>query len=505
MSWSRWARFFMANAAISHVACDRRAEPLVFSESVRVAEDQPAPETSAIFDGRAVHLRGARGETLGIEVKATGVSVRLELPETAARVSTFSVRSLSVRDPSSSMYGESTGAGAYPDVLVPVKDVVPSTGLAFFDVAVAPSAKPGRYRGELLIGGRSTDVVLEVSRARIDLSERPIVWVFYSPKEIARTAGLPDDDGPALIAKEAEYDALFRAHGAYLASDLPPARFAARRQFVHDVAYWPVAIDTRTDGTITRDVGQWLDLFRGTGVTPFAIPVDEPRSAEDKQRARRIAEVIGQSGGGRPAFLRAVTDKVSSSYGDSMDVFVSPANFPTIRRERERLGERFWTYNGRPPAAGSMILDTEGAALRTWGWIAQRYDIDLWYAWEGLYFSDRYNRGGPTDVMVDPVTFDERTKGGSDWGNGDGVLAYPGPLPSLRLKVLRRGLEDRLLLRSLERCGASEIARDIVLRTIPRALGEARGIPAWPSSEVDWERARNDVLDAIEARCHDDA
>jgi hypothetical protein len=420
------------------------------------------------------------------------------------RVSAFSVRSLAVRDPSTSMYGKSTGPGVYPDVLVPAKDSV-TGNLAYFDVAITDSAIPGRYRGELAIGNRRTEVVLDVSHARIDLSKSPLVWVFYSPAEIARTAGFADDDGPAAIAKEAEYDALFRAHGAYLASDLPPSRFAARKQFVHDVSYWPVAIDTRSDASIVSDVNQWIALFRGTGVTPFAIPIDEPRTTEDKRRARRIAELIGESGGGRPALLRAVTDKAYDSYGDTMDVFVSPANFPAIRNERERRGERFWTYNGRPPAAGSMVLDTEGAALRTWGWIAQRYDIDLWYAWEGLYFSDRYNHGGPTDVMVDPVTFDERSKGGSDWGNGDGVLAYPGPLPSLRLKVLRRGLEDRLLLRELENCGARELARDIVRRTVPRALGEARQVAAWPTTEIDWEHARNDVLDAIEARCHDDA
>jgi hypothetical protein len=403
------------------------------------------------------------------------------------------------------MYGESTGTGAYPDILVPVKDSAPAGDHAYFDVTISNSATPGTHRGEMVVGGRSLEVVLDVSRARIDLSKNPVVWVFYSPAEIARAAGLADDDGPSLIAKEAEYDALFRAHGAYLASDLPPARFAARKRFVHDVAFWPVAIDTRDDDSIKRDVREWVALFRGTGVTPFAIPVDEPRTPEKKERARHIAEVIGAAGGGRPALLRGVTDKASSAYGDVMDVFLSPANFPTVRLRREANGERFWTYNGRPPAAGSMVLDTEGAALRTWGWIAERYDIDLWYAWEGLYFSDRYNGGGPTDVMVDAITFDERTKGGSDWGNGDGVLAYPGPLPSLRLKVLRRGLEDRLLLRELEKCGAGDVARDIVRRTVPKALGEAGEIATWPSSEIGWERARNDVLDSIEARCHDGA
>jgi hypothetical protein len=148
-----------------------------------------------------------------------------------------------------------------------------------------------------------------------------------------------------------------------------------------------------------------------------------------------------------------------------------------------------------------MVLDAEGSALRTWGWIAERYHVELWYAWEGLYFSDRYNGGGPTDVTRDPITFDERRRRGTDFGNGDGVLAYPGPLASLRLKVLRRGLQDRLLLEELDALGAGATVREIVRRVIPAALGEAGPTAAWPTTEVAWERARGQVLDAIEARC----
>jgi len=93
--------------------------------------------------------------------------------------------------------------------------------------------------------------------------------------------------------------------------------------------------------------------------------------------------------------LRAVTDTAWNGYGDVMDVFISPKSIPGERAARRGRGEQFWTYNGKPPQAGSMTLDTEAGGLRTWGWIAERYDIPLWYAWEGLYFSDRYNGGGP--------------------------------------------------------------------------------------------------------------
>jgi hypothetical protein len=442
---------------------------------------------------------------LGLQVRLTDGKERpisLALAG-GAEVSGFAVGSLEVTEPSSDLYGPSKGRGRYPDVLEPVAGAVQAKDLAYFDVAIPQTSEPGRYDGVLRVGERSIPVVLEVSRARIHLDHAPLVWVFYAPRELAREHGVPDDDSPAELAVEARYYSLFRAHGALLASDLPPARTAARRDFMHDVKFWPVAVDTSSDDAIARDTRAFVAWFGGTGITPFTIPVDEPHSPAQKARARHIADVIGQAGGGRPLLLRGVTDAPDPVYGSAIDLYFSPAALPHPAAERRGTGERFWTYNGRPPAAGSMILDTDGSALRTWGWIAEKYGVELWYAWEGLYFSDRYNDGKPTDTLRDPVTFDERTHGGSDFGNGDGVLAYPGARPSLRLKALRRGLQDRLLLRELERCGGTEAARHLLDRMVPKALGEAGRRASWPIAEADWERARSELLDDVEAACRD--
>ena len=485
-------------------ACGKRAhgdEALaIVGDATKLRRDDALPATSAIFDGARVRLRGARGETVALQVltRTHDVASRLALAAPApARVEAFVLHWLEVTEPSTSMYGPSRGAGKYPDPLQPLADgAAPADAL--YDVAIARDARPGSYHGTLTVGARVIPVDLMVEPLTLTVDDDPFVWIWYRTADLAKAHHVPDTDA-AILPIERRYHAMARAHGAYLAEDLPLDRFNARRDLMRGTKYWPVDPGyDQGDAVLKSGAVQWFNQFRSLAQTAFTNVLDEPHSAEDRAKARHLGTVIGK----HDKLLRMTTAAPNRDFGDAIDVYCAPGS----------RGVHRWTYNGAPPSAGSMIIDSDGSAMRTWGWIGFRYGIELWYAWDGTYFEDRYNKGGPTDLLSNPLTFDQRKKHQRfpDWGNGDGVLFYPGagngngndgPWPSLRLKAMRRGLQDRLILRALVACGARDVAEREAKALVPRALDEGRGDAAWPVDEAAWEAARGRLYDAWRARC----
>ena len=470
-------------------------------ESTKVRLGDPLPAESAIFDGERVRLRGGRGEVLGVVVwRAAPDEVPVALAIDGAEVAGHQVRHHVVRRPSTRMWGPSRGRGAWPDRLVPVAGAVPTTRAAYFAVTVPRGASPGLHAGTLTVGDRAVPVELEVDAIELpDLGAAPRVWAYYDPREIARAAGVTGD---AAFAAELAWSAMFRAHGVAASPDMGLADWPRRRPQVEGLGLVPVVLpsDPAEEEAAVRG---WVDALAGTPFQPFSIPIDEPRRLWQKLAVRERAARVRAAGAGR--FLYVVTDRPHFVYGDLVDVHASPF---AVTREGPRPGT-LWTYNGTPPFAGAMILDTDGVALRTWGWIAHRWQVPLWYVWDAAYWSDRHNarrRGGPrfpppTDLDADAVTFDD----GEDHGNLDGVLAFWGawgPEPSLRLAALRRGLQDRALLELLATCAGPAAADELAAELVPTALGDA-GRPgdsrpgSWPTDEAAWEAARHRILDAI--------
>jgi hypothetical protein len=451
----------------------------VLGESVRRGPNDSLPDSSPWFDGTRVSLAGARGEVLGITVwhRDHGSPVTLELPSDAAEIDSYDVESFDVTHPSTAMYGGSHGKGAYADGLVPTS--APTTNPAYFEIHIRPdaTATPGtgaHLDGVMHVAGKPYPVALRI--IPVTLPPLPLdVWAYDRPQE--------HGDNEAACRR------MFADYGVLLSPDIAVADWPARRASVAGVRDVPAWIPDEPVAAAAA-VRAWIAAPKDPGQVPFAIPIDEPRTPEARAKVRVLADAVRAAGGGPTTFRYAVTDEPRPEYGNAIDLFISP-------RAAHLAGDTAprWTYNGAPPSAGSMVLDADEPGTRTWGWIAWRWKIPVWYVWNATYWRDRHNKGkdtaSPLDPARSPISFDD----GEDQGNLDGVLALPGCRPTLRLAALRRGYEDRALLDLATRCDAPATAA-LAARIVPRALGDApaHGAPSWSTDDRDWERARLELL-----------
>jgi hypothetical protein len=121
------------------------------------------------------------------------------------------------------------------------------------------------------------------------------------------------------------------------------------------------------------------------------------------------------------------------------------------------------------------------------------------------------------DVWGNPVTFDNRAEANADNGfiNGDGVLVYPGeeklhpeqdrgiagPVSTIQMANLRRGLQDHVLLTLARRYGLEQEIGAAMHRLVPRVFSEAVATELGFSERGnDYEDARQRLLRAIANR-----
>jgi len=490
----------LAATCAPSLGCGGKQDPgpdlAVVGESTRVRLEDPYPAATPWLVNGTVELVMARGETLGLQVlhRAPGAS-SLTFTDRAITVASYNVESYPVGRPSTEMYGGGR-TGTFADGLAPAR--TSTTNPAYFEVA-SNDVLAGSYRGSLVVGDRTLPVHLAVLPVDLAASVEDRVWAYADPREVAWAAGAAGDP-PRMMPTPAEQAChyLFARYGVRLAPDLDLGWWSARRMQMIGLRDVPVVIPT--DPAKVGDVVRgWIEATRGTGQVPFAIPIDEPGTPEKRAQLVELAKAVRAAGGGPSTFRFAVTDDPRPEYGDLVDLYIS------LRTPRSANGTQ-WTYNGAPPRAGSMVLDAATPGTRTWGWIAYRWKIPVWYVWDALYWHDRHNRQGAPlpgkalDASVDPTSFatDE------DHGNFDGVLALPdanGCKATLRLAALGRGQQDRRLLELAAKCDAPAVDA-LVAKLVPEALGDApkSGKPSWPTDEAAWELARREVL-RIAATC----
>jgi hypothetical protein len=172
------------------------------------------------------------------------------------------------------------------------------------------------------------------------------------------------------------------------------------------------------------------------------------------------------------------------------DVWCPSAQFcdPGLQPAGPLVTQQWWLGVDRPPFSGSLHVTAPPVFSRVIPWQAYRLGVpavDLGPA----------NRPSADATALEPQRcIDEHPS----------LLLYPGasfglpvPVASVRLKRLRRGMQDVALLRMLEQEGLSHVAVNLAEALVPRAGASACGVHfadgapgAWVDDERWWRLAR---------------
>jgi len=418
--------------------------------------------------------------------------------------------------------------GPWPDGLVPdVDEVVGERRNAFpFDVPagesraiwvevlVPPDAPPGDYRGTVTVAfdGGSVDVPVTLT-----------VWPFRLPSTASLASafklsygGLPAGhgvSGSAFAALRARYGAFALDHRISLHShddgqwgDLAhfdayygPLMDGSAPTELQGAEQTSVSYLGRTDPT---PLASWASHYRDHGWLDrlFHYTCDEPPLTCTWDSIGPAAATVHAAD---PELRTLVTTTIqeADAHGltSSIDVLVPVVNFLDDRPGEARAGNqrarydaflaanprrRLWFYQscmshgcggtvdvGNPSADDryftgwpSYMIDASAVRNRAMQWLAFRYDVS-----GELYYETTQAFGG--DPWNDQYLFS---------GNGDGTLFYPGtpariggstdvPVASIRLKMIREGMEDYEYLKLLADAGDAALAHQIADGLFPNA------------------------------------
>jgi hypothetical protein len=176
-----------------------------------------------------------------------------------------------------------------------------------------------------------------------------------------------------------------------------------------------------------------------------------------------------------------------------------------------KSGKYVGSYMGYPPACPfPEPFDVPLTDNRALGWLMKRYNVDHYWSFESTVWTDHTinNVGGgmPVDPFVE--TYNDMS---GDYQQGRGSYVFPGqdvlypnnnflafPISCIRMKVIRRGLQDYELARLAELSGS---LGNEVTTIVPHGYGETNqtGPRPWPISASFYENARLSLLKKLDS------
>ncbi len=266
---------------------------------------------------------------------------------------------------------------------------------------------------------------------------------------------------------------------------------------------------------------EWITFINKNfpNAVTFLYMPDEPGRSE-YDYIRKLADNIHSNPGPGKALRTFVTKRYVKELDGAIDNWdTGPLGYDIERAAQERSrGRKYWIYNGGRPAAGAIVIDSPATDPRATIWACFKHDIDNYFFWHGVHWRHNRQKVGERKQIVwaDPITFDNRgqpNKPLDDQGyiNGDGVLIYPGedklhsdqdrgiagPINTVQLANLRRGLQDHLYLTLARQLGLNSLIDQQLKLVVPRVFSDAKGVVGFAETGNEFERARYDLGRAI--------
>jgi hypothetical protein len=396
---------------------------------------------------------------------------------------------------------------AYPDPLAPLTkfDVEPGQSQpVWLSVYVPPDARPGTYRGAVTVSPR------DGARTRMTILLR--VYSFALPKTPStRTAfGIG-------------YGDIARAHGVEVGSDAEKRLRSEYYEMLlsHRIsAYWipvdlasPEAAHYLGDPRMTsfvipydkdaKKMSALVSRLRKGGWLKkgFFYPSDEPVNEEQykliKAQAEKVHSIARDLKVVSPFFRNPdfVKKSVYELLDGTLDIWCAVSAFfdqtQAEMRKKQRSGQEGWWYvccgPGKPYA--NFFVDFKAVEHRILLWQQKTYNIQGLLYWSATHWRGTENpwEDIATVKWIGPNIY------------GDGSLVYPGkqvgldgPVSSIRLEMIRDGLEDYEYLCLLEKAKGKRAVDDAIAQVVT-------DMKKFTRSAALLERTRRQIAETIEA------
>lgn len=270
---------------------------------------------------------------------------------------------------------------------------------------------------------------------------------------------------------------------------------------------------------------EWMNFISGSlpGAITFLYLFDEP-SPDQFPQIRRIAENIKSNPGPGSQLPLFVTRHYTPELEDAIDIWDCGApHYDILEAEAERArGRDHWVCNGGRPHGGAIVIDSPATDARMMAWACFKHGVKVYFYWHAVHWMHNPQKPGDRvqNVWSEPITFDNRGEPNKPlhsqgFGNGDGVLMYPGedvlhaeenrgiagPVSTIQLANLRRGLQDHLYLTIARSLGLDAVVKDALESVVPRVFSDAQGVVGFAEDGDTYEDVRYKLGAAITSVC----